>query len=889
MSIGDSLNLGVDQAVQAVKSAAGIVTANQNNKTLFTPLPWESSNIQSKFFQSIQIDPSRWDQLFPYRLLVIDSNTNSVVTGTNSPAVGSGAAVGAGAGAGQKVGLNPPPKITVSTGTSSVLVSFENTSGWIMQLPISPQQLTITSPYSIQTSLTLRGVLEEHSGMRMKMINAQGTMGVWPYRSSVTKPSGTPGILQSVFGGTINALGSVVNQVSNVINTATTGHPANKPASLRPETSDFGAQSTGYYQALKLEQFLEQYVEAKRNPANASWRLVFDIPKQNQSYVVTPVIYDWVQNATKPMEITYKFQLKPWRRINLSQTVTETSPNNQPISPGILQRILNTINQAQQLLSASLNLLGAVRSDIDAPLNILRQTVLFVKGLAGVVTTAADLPTQIAADYSSAIASAITALSSSILTNVSDPTTVASVKAIVAASNQTEGLTMSAVSAGQLGTNAATYQSLNPVQNILSNPNANFTLFDQVPLNSLSLNNAQNAVVQKLINAASTTTVAQLKSYRASILTLALQLSNVFGTGSAYYNNLFQLPPPSVSYIPITIDQYTILTSLYNTLSCYDILTASTQVDDFAIESSMEYVAGLADTAGIAFNVPTSKVLVPVPFGLTIEAIAARYLGDPELWLEIAVLNGLQEPYIDEDGFQVPLLSNAIARQVVVGSNDDLFIGQTVIVSGAGQIPSPRSIITIETLSSTSYLITLDGLPNLENFTVAAGSYLQAYLPGTVNSQQKVFIPSDLPVPDVSNIVPPSATSGDSLTGLSKVDWLLTDSGDLAVNNYGDFRYASGITNIIQALRIKFGTQANTVLTHPNFGLNVRVGSISSELQLQDLYNSINEMVQQDPRFQVVSNLQIIQNGPVLGISLGVQLPNQTGVFPVSFALTSST
>lgn len=881
MAIGDSLNVGLEQAVQSVKNAAGIVTAINNSKTLYTPLPWESSNIQSKFFQSIQIDPSRWDQLFPYRLLVIDSTNNRVVTGSGWKPSGSSST---------QFGVNPPPKIVVTNGTSSALVTFESSAGWVMQLPITPQQLTITDQYSIQTSATLRGILEEHSGMRFKIINAQGTMGVWAYRSTVTKPSGTPSILQSIFGGTIQALGNTIGQVSAVISTATSGHPANKPVSLRPETSTFGDQSTAYYQALKLEQFLEQYVEAKRDPANASWRLVFDIPKQNQSFVVTPILYDWVQSATpNPMAISYRFQLKAWRRINLDQTVTEISPDNQPLSPGILQRVLNTINQSQQVLSDSLNLIGAVRSDIDTPLNVLRQTVLFVKGLAGVVNTAADLPSQIASDYSSSIASSIATLSSSILSNISDPGVVASVKAISAQSAQSEGLNMNAVSNGQLGPVAATYQSLNPVQNIFSNPNANFLLMDQVPLNSLSLTNAQNAVVQNIINQASETTIAQLKSYRATILQLALQLSNSFGTGSAYYNNIFGLPAPTSSFIPITIDQYDILASLYDTLSCYDILTASTQLNDQAVQNSMEYVAGLASTAGVAFTIPTSKVLVPVPFGLTIEAIAARYLGDPELWIEIATLNGLSEPYIDENGFQLPLLSNGIARQVVVDSAEDLFVGQTVIVEGAGQQSSPRIILKIEKLTTANFLLTLDGLPNLENFTTAIGSFVQAYLPGTVNSQQKIFIPSDLPVPDVSNIIPPESTSGDTLTGLSKVDWLLTDAGDLAINNYGDFRYASGITNIIQALRIKFGTQANTVLTHPNFGLNVRVGSISSEVQLQELYNSINNMIQQDPRFQGVSNLQIALNGPVLGISLGVQLPNYTGVFPVSFALTTPT
>jgi len=873
MSIGDSLNLGLDQAVQTVKSAAGIVTAVNSNTTNFVALPWEKSNISSKFFQSIQIDPSRWDSLFPYRLLVIDSTNNQVVYQNSG---GTGLA---------------DPAISFVTGTGSALITWNTpNSTWTFQLPITPQQLTITEQFAIQTSATLRGILEEHSGSRFKLISAQGTMGVCPYRSSVTKPSGTPGILQSVFGGTINALGSVVNQVSNVINPATTGAAANKPASLLPQTSQYGQTSTGYYQALMLQQFLEQYVEAKRDPANASWRLVFDIPKQNQSYVVTPVLYDWVQSASpNPMAFNYRFQLKAWRRINLMQTTAPTNPDNQPLSPGILQRVLNTASQAQQVLSASINLLQAVRSDIDAPLNALQQTVLFVKGLAGVVNTAADLPSQIAVDYSSAIASAITALSTSILSNVSDPATVAAVKTIAAQSAQIEGLTQAAVSNGQLGPNASSYQALNPAQNILSNPNANYLLFDQVPLNSLSLSAKQNAVVQNIINEASMTTIAQLKAYRATILQLALQLSNSFGTGSAYYNQIYGLPAPATSYIPITIDQYSILSSLYDMLASYDILTASTQIDDQAVENSLEYVAGLASTAGIAFNVPTSKVMVPVPYGLTIEGIAARYLGDPELWLEIAVLNGLSEPYIDENGFQLPLLSNAIARQIVVSSNDDLYVNQMVTLIGAGQPSSSRTILKIEQLDTTNFLLTLDGLPDLENFTTANNSYIQCYLPGTVNSQQKIFIPSDLPVPDVSNIVPPTSTSSDPLTGLAKVDWLLDDNGDLVTNNYGDFKLSSGITNIIQALRIKFGTQAGTMLTDPTFGLNVTAGASSSQVQLQNLYNSINDMITQDPRFAGVSNLQITLNGPILGINVGVQLPGQTGVLPISFALTTAT
>lgn len=897
--VPDTLSLGLSTPdIQSINSASGaaLVSSIQDSKIAHV-LPWATSGINSKFFRYIEIDENRWDQLFPYRLLVIDSTNNLVVYGPK--------------------GQRATPEITISPGTSSALVTFDAPAGWIFQLPITPQQLSIQDQFAINTSATLRGVSEEHSGVRFKIINAQGTMGVWPQRSSVTRPPESPSIIQSIFGGTIEALGSVINQVGNVINAATGNHPANKPVSLRPETSDFTPVSTGYYQALKLAQFLEQYAEAKRNPTHASWRLVFDIPKQNQSFIVTPVMYDWLQNASKPMEIMYKFQLKAWRRIDLKQTPKELPLNNFSISPGILQRILSTISQARQTLSSVINLIGAVRSDVEAPLDVLRQTSLFVKDLAGVTITAADLPRQLVSDYRSSIASSLSNIASAITTFKSIPslyssaptaatsnadnrlgfnsTAVASsdskirqnLQTITDTQTQNEGLSMSAISGGQLGNPAAITQSLNATNHIFEQSDANFALLDQASLSSLSLNNAQQNTVNQVIQNARETTVDTLKQYRVVIQQLSLQLSNSFGTGSDYYDQIYGLPSSISRIQPITLDEYDILKSLYDVMASYDILTATTEINDNNTQSNMDYVAGLAANADIVFNNPTSKVLAPVPFGLTIEAISARYLGDPQRWLEIATLNNLREPYIDENGFQLSLLSNAIGRQITVNSIENLYIGQKVILRSSTQTQSARTILEIEQLSDISFLLTLDGLSNLDNFLTIDKAYIQAYLGGTVNSQQKIYIPSDLPISDTSNIIPPPSTASDPLTALSKVDLLLTDSGDLAINNYGDFRFSYGITNIIQALRIKFGTRANTIITHPNFGLNVKPGSINSELQIQELYNSINKMIQEDPRFQQVNKLQITLNGPILGINLAVTLPGQTGVFPVSFALSA--
>lgn len=841
-----------------IGSQIGINTG-KNSRTS-TSVPWNNST--SRFWAPMTIDPARWDQLFPYRLVVINAKTGQIVGGQSG---------------------NPTVKMITNEGNT--IINFEPLgSQWVFRLPITPEQLSITDQFAINTSATLRGVMEEHSGLKFKMVQASGTMGVWPYRSSVTKPPSEPTVVQSLFGGTLENVTGLVSQFQKTLNAAS-GHPANKPKTIKPAASDAGETSTGYYHALALQQFLEQYAEAKKKPENAQWRLVFDIPKQNQSFVVTPMQFVWQQNAQKPTQINYSMQLKAWRRIELTQKATAVQPNIQSITPGILQRILATISEARKLTSSALDLIGAVRSDIEAPLDVLRQSSLFVKDLAGVVITACDLPFQIQRDYASSIKDSLKILSGAISQNSSNPKVRSAISGVTASAAITEGLSLSAVSGGQLGKTAAIAQSINPQDNIFRQPEANFELMDQVPVFSMSLNNAQQAQVDQVIEDARTITVDDIKTFRTVIQDLSLQLSNAFGAGDPFFAQIYGRPVPATRISPMTLDEFELLKALYDVMQSYDILTATTQLDDAQKQTNMEYVAGLAEDAGIAFGLPNSKILAPVPFGLTIEQIAARYLGDPQRWLEIVTLNNLRDPYIDENGFQRSLLSNASGRQITISSIEEMYIGQRVVLKSASQSPSARRILGIDRLSDTSYLLSLDGEPNLDNFILSDKAYLQAYLPGTVNSQQKIFIPSDLELPQEPNILVPTSVAADPLVGLSKVDWLLTDTGDLAVNSFGDFRYAAGITNLVQALKLKIATPKGSVLLHSDFGLGIRAGIMSSDVNVQDIYNNINKLIEEDPRFQGLDSLQIQLNGPTLSISMGVVLSGQNGVFPLTFEL----
>ena len=849
--------------------APGSTTAPSNPpKVPGEAYPWEHV-VDSTFFSAPVFDYTLWDQLAPYRLLVFDTKDGKIVSGSSV----------------SDVELYP---------LGNMSFAFKPlTTAWIYNLPITPQQLTISDQYAINTTATLKGIVEEHSGIRFKNIAIQGTFGVWAQRPNLNKSPAASGpvasALQSIFGGTIASAQNVATQFTSVINTAFPSATSGKPATVRPGDpgdNDRG-KATGYMAALGLQTFLEQYAEAKKDPKHANWRLVFDIPKQAQSFVVSPVDFKWMQNVSKPMEVNFSLQLKAWRRIDLTYSFIDQGSNVTKLTPGILQKILNTISAARNTAAAASSLIGAVRSDVDNVLSIISQTGLLIKDLAGVALSIADLPGQLASDAKSTISGFLSTFNKNNLTGdaSSDSKTLKALSNIQTSSSNREGISLSAVSGGQLGPSAAAAASIDPANNVFANPHQYAMLLDQVPVNSLTLNTAQQAVLDNAIDAARALTVNDLKDYRATVLSLCTQLTNSFGAGDAFYSKVYGTNTPSRRIDAMTLDEFDIVQSFYDLLDAYDVLTATMTLDESKTPSNMAYVQSLANASGIEFSSDSAKILVPVPFGLTVEGIALRYLGDAQRWLEIVTLNNLREPYIDEDGFQYALLSNGNGRQVTVASNTNLYIGQKVLICSSAQGQSARTILGITTLSGSSYLITLDGLANLNSFRTTDSAYLQAYLPGTTNSQNNIFIPSTLPASPDDMISIPATVASTKLVGLSKVDLLLTDSGDVATNSYGDFRFSAGMTNLIQALKIKFGTATGSVYLHPTFGLGTRVGSSISDLQAKDLYNQINKLITADPRFSGLNGLQVNLSGSTLSISLAVGLPGVQGVFPLNFTL----
>lgn len=830
--------------------------------------PWsETAKSLTKFYPNTPLDPKRWDKLYPYKLLVVDARTGGIIQGG-----GPGASKGT---------------IEVShdgAGLETTIKYAAPSSSWSFTLPISPQSLSTDMSFAISTTATQQGVAEEHNGVVFKTINMSMTMGVFPGRQSIgVETKQNTGLLQTVFQSSIASFSQLQNSVNALRNIATSDTAQSKPDSYDPSDDDL--YSTGYYQALYLSRFLEQYALAKKDPAKKFWRLCFFNAKDNEAYLVTPQRFTLQRSVQKPSEYLCNLSLKAFRRIDLEQTQPEDSLSMFGLdSPDFFQRAINTITAARNIMSNAQNLIRAVRSDFRRPFELLRQVTVLLKETAGVVRTAADLPSALIKDLDSQLAQIAADLDdfnqglgsagSQVLLKNKNKSQVESMGRLSKANGTGLGLP-----GGKIST--ASSPALNP----FANPEGNFELLNALSLNNLRLSQSQRDVIQQDIQSSSSMTTEQLRSQLVELRSLAQDIANQFGAGDEVTYDILGLPPPKQRAIPLSIDELEILESLYEVLSVYDQLTASKTLDDSRVLNPIQYTKDVANLYGIPFQDAQSKLLAPVPFGLSIEQIALRYLGDAKRWIEIAALNNLREPFIDEVGFELNLLSNGEDRRFTLPKDSRLYVGQKIYLQSSSVSRFSRSIVQIDEVGSNTVLVTVDGKPDLSALTVSQGASIKAFRSGTVNSQDQIFIPVEATSILDNSILPPEQYRGDESVALSKVDFLLSDSGDIVIDSSGDIKLAAGITNLIQALKTIVLTELGSDISNPTLGIDAKVGDNIADIQVASIFSQIDTQIKEDPRFSGIVDLKVKISGPAVSIYLAVQETFGGGIVPISFVV----
>lgn len=831
--------------------------------------PWSgTSEVFRAFYPNTPIDPSRWNKMFPYRLLVIDARNNKIIANDESTGTGT---------------------VVAETGESGLVTKLHWNSlsdEWSYTLPITPQQMSTDIQFAIGVSATQQGVTEEHNGVVFKDISLDFTTGIWPSRKDVDPTSSFGGdtFLKTVFensGKSAAALRQSIDNLKNIVNSAS---PSSTSNSL-PDTE--GEYSTGYYQALYLARFLEQYALAKKDPNKASWRLCFWNQKDNEAYIVTPRRFSHRRSAQNPSAYMCSLVVRAYRRVDLKENAAPPSEISSITSPNFYSRAANILTGTRSVLSNSINLVRSVRSDFRRPFEILRQGTLLVKDAAGIARTAADLPSAVIVDAKSEIGQAVGNLrdAANAIGGIGiSATQNAGIKSSVDAFNQLSKA--NGTNLGSAGGNINSTLNNSPAFNPMLNPEANYDLLSSVSTNEFNLSEEQSDKVDVDLEQATTLTVDQLKSQKSELEQLALDISNQFGAGDETTYQILGLPAPKERAVPLSIDELEILESLWESISVYDQLTATQLLDGQRILNPIQYTKELANANGLPFSDAQSKISAPVPFGLSLEAISLRYLGDAKRWYEIATLNNLRSPYIDEDGYELLLLSNGDGRSFTVSKDSRLYLGQKILLFSNTVSRFSRNIIQIDQIGDTTLLITVDGDADLNVLTASQSAKIKGYLAGTVNSQDQIYLPLGSKASISSDTPPPPLFRNDEAVALSKVDFLQSDSGDIVFDSSGDVKLAAGMTNLIQALKTIILTKIGSSIPDPTLGISAQIGDNVADVQASELFSQIEKQIKADPRFSGIVTLNIEINGPAIIINLAVTEASGGGVVPISFTVS---
>lgn len=797
-------------------------------------------NTSARLWKTARIVEERWDQLFPFQLLILQHKGNGVYS-------------------------------TVSRYT----------------LPIPPSSLQQRLPFAISTTITPGGVVEEHNADPLRLITLRGTTGVLPARSGGPAPAAMT-FASSLFAGTIQAANNLQASAEALKSTWSFNQAAINDSELLGDLKG----TTGYVQFLLLQRFLEEYVRAKKNGGRGKeLRLAFAQWKTGEVFLVTPQTFD-VERSVGVTRFDYTIQFLAWGRVTLqdgAKAVSEIVPLGQDNAK--VQMALKNVSQARDILTRTRDLIRAAGQDVlTAVFEPVRQALFFLKDVAQVPLAISDLSDDLIRELQTTIVAAYATKAAFTGTGAalsSIPGRLEQRFPVIGKQMQNLGTRKGLAEAGRSG-QALSANTPDPTSDIFLHPERYKDFLDELKVQALNITPRQKQAIEAERQRIRSLTRADFERQRDAVQLLADQFELQVGAGHqtvARLRGLQEVVPPNRQP---TRGEFEAMWALSNLALELGRLAASrAPIGTNERLTRLQYLTGLARRSSISASVPQGQFLIPFPYGQTLERLSLRYLGSADRWMEIAALNNLRAPYIDEVGFTAPLLSLGSGNEIVVASSENLGVGQAVWLSSPYTSRTKRTIISIREPAPGQVHLRLDGASDLARFDQRA--FLKAYLPGTVNSLQMIAIPTDTPSDiDELQLKPiPGIDPLDAYVRLGGIDLAITSTGDAAITEDGDWRLSIGLANLTQKLRVFTGTRQGTQVFHPEFGLALEVGETHADTSPQDVLNSLQALTEFEPAFESIEAASVRTLGPTTKIQASIRLREVGTILPVTVDILS--
>lgn len=766
-------------------------------------------------------------------------------------------------------------------------------------LPINPQNIQITVPFAVQTTVTQQGIVEEHNSAPIRIITISGTTGVLPVQALGQVPQNTNNVLQYIFRNTIQQIRGLEREAKRTINTIF-GSPTRYSGPLNYQKINDVPDTTGYNFLHTMVRFFDTYQAYKKTREGSSWRLALHMHKDKMYYDVTLKEYSIIKSAGT-LEYNYTIRLEAWRRH--AEPIGNESPSPISIKPdkaanmNILARIINSITRARRVVARAYGVLRGIRADInDTLITPLNEAVLLMKDMLNLPLVALDFVTNSKTSFWAEMRSAYkNAFYDAVY---GTKATLDKYKDIFNRIFDREGSQNSRYveSMNQLLLQNPGYDStVSSIQGgeqsdlitDMFNDAMNFSeFFENVEINDLPLSDVGLNQINEYVSQIQQIDADGLRRRRDLISSYAASISEALGGGHETYNRLKGLGPLKKVYRKLSVEDISLLSALNDIIMGID--TLINILDDIGTELPEDYYSfyeRYAISQGLLFNSNASKFLIPFPVGATLESLAAQYLGNPDRWIEIAALNGLKAPYIDEEGVKIYLTGSGAGNSFTIPTSDNLYVGQIIFIQSDTQPAAPRRIRSIDILSSIETLVEVDGPPTIGLYKVSDKAFIKVFRPNTVNSSMLIAIPSDIPTLIDGRIK--VGVDIDDLNGLahiSKTDFLLDNNGDIVFGK-DDVKLSKGLTNLIQAAVLKVRTRLGFMIQHPDYGNPIDVGIPISEIDLNDAISQLSQLFSADPRFRGVSAAELKQVGGAIEIKLLIGVANTDINLPISVQL----